>query len=103
MFIRASHINQGRGFSMSAIAAEVLIILTLILINGVLALAEIAVVSSRKARLQRLADRGSQRAKVALQLAESPADFLSTVQVGITLVGILSGAFAGATIAEQMA
>ena len=88
---------------MSAIAAEVLIILTLILINGTLALAEIAVVSSRKARLQRLADSGSQRAKVALQLAESPADFLSTVQVGITLVGILSGAFAGATIAEQLA
>lgn len=88
---------------MSLIVIEVLIILALVLINGVFALAEIAVVASRRARLQRLADQGSRRAKTALQLAESPADFLSTVQVGITLVGVLSGAFAGATIAEQLA
>jgi putative hemolysin len=88
---------------MSLIVVEVLIILALVLINGVFALAEIAIVASRRARLQRLADQGNRRAKAALQLAESPADFLSTVQVGITLVGVLSGAFAGATLAEQLA
>jgi len=88
---------------MTLIAVEVLIILSLVLINGVFALAEISVVASQRARLQRLADQGNRRAKSALQLSESPADFLSTVQVGITLVGVLSGAFAGATIAEQFA
>jgi len=88
---------------MCAIVIEVLAIFSLILINGVFALAEIAVVASRRSRLQRLADKGNPQAKVALQLAQSPADFLSTVQVGITLIGVLSGAFAGATIAEQLA
>jgi putative hemolysin len=88
---------------MSAITVEILIIVILIGFNGVLALAEIAIVSSRKTRLQRMASQGSQKAAVALKLAESPADFLSTVQVGITLVGVFSGAFAGATLAEQLA
>ena len=88
---------------MSSIVAEILIIIGLILINGMLALAEIAVVASRKSRLQRMADDGNPRATAALRIVESPADFLSTVQVGITLVGVLSGAFAGATIAEQLA
>jgi magnesium and cobalt exporter, CNNM family len=88
---------------MSPILFEVLVIISLVAINGLLALAEIAIVASRKPRLQRIAEKGNQRAMTALQLAESPADFLSTVQVGITLVGVLSGAFAGATIAEQLA
>lgn len=78
-------------------------ILLLILGNGVLAMSEIAIVSSRRARLQRLANEGHAGASVALELAERPSHFLSTVQVGITLVGILAGAFSGATIAEQLA
>jgi putative hemolysin len=88
---------------MNSIALEVLILLALILVNGWLAMAEIAVVSARKTRLQQLSDRGNAKARLALDLATHPADFLSTVQVGITLVGILAGAFAGATIAESIA
>lgn len=82
---------------------EVLVIFILLLANGVFAMAEIAVVSSKKARLRRLSEAGNTSAKVALDLAESPNRFLSTVQVGITLVGILAGAFGGATLAEKAA
>jgi putative hemolysin len=64
---------------------------------------EIAVVSARKVRLRRLAEAGDLRARAALELAESPNRFLATVQVGITLVGVLAGAFGGATIAEEIA
>lgn len=81
---------------------ELLIILFLILLNGLLAMAEIAVVSSRKSRLQNLASKGSTGAKYALQLANDPSVFLSTVQVGITLVGILTGAFGGAALSESL-
>ncbi len=77
---------------------EIAIILVLTVVNGVLAMSELAVVSSRPARLKVLADQGSRGAAVALQLAEHPGRFLSTVQIGITLVGILSGAFSGATL-----
>ena len=84
---------------MAEISLDILIILGLILLNGLLAMAEIAVVSARKARLQGLANQGDQKARRALELARHPADFLSTVQIGITLVGILAGAFGGATIA----
>ncbi|MGW8251312.1 MAG: hemolysin family protein, partial [Anaerolineales bacterium] len=83
-------------------ALELLFILVLILANGVLALAEIAVVSSRKARLQQRAEEGDVKAEAALELRNDPADFLSSVQIGITLVGVLAGAFGGATIAEQV-
>lgn len=86
-----------------SIAFELIFILVLILINGLLALAEISVVSARKARLQHLAQEGDERAAAALALAEDPADFLATIQVGITLIGILAGAFSGATLAEQLA
>ena len=86
-----------------SIAIEVIFILALILFNGVLALAEIAVVSARRARLQSRANEGDQGAQAALALNENPSGFLSTVQVGITLVGVLAGAFGGATIAEQLA
>ncbi|OHE77467.1 MAG: hypothetical protein A2107_09655 [Verrucomicrobia bacterium GWF2_62_7] len=88
---------------MSSIATEFIVILLLLTANGVFAMTEIAVVSARKARLRRLAQQGDIRAKAALDLAESPNRFLSTVQVGITLVGVLAGAFGGATIAEQIA
>lgn len=87
---------------MSQIGIELLVILLLLLVNGLLAMTEMAVVSARKARLRRLADQGDQRASAALALAESPNRFLSTVQIGITLVGVLAGAFGGATIAKQI-
>lgn len=87
---------------MTNIVIEILLILALILLNGVLAMSETAVVSSRKARLQQRAEDGDKSAQAALHLAEDPGDFLSTVQVGITLVGILSGAFGGATVAEYL-
>ena len=82
---------------------EVIIIFVLLLANGVLALAEIAIVSSRKARLKPLADEGNVGAQAALDLASEPSQFLSTVQIGITLVGILAGAFGGATLSASLA
>lgn len=82
---------------------EILIIFVLLLGNGVFAMAEIAVVSSRKARLKALAEEGSAKAKAALALAEHPDRFLSTVQVGITLVGVLAGALGGATLTDNFA
>jgi putative hemolysin len=88
---------------MSIIAFEVLLIILLILANGIFAMSEMAVVSARKTRLQQLANLGDEKAKAALELANAPDRFLSTVQIGITLVGILAGAFGGATIAEQIA
>jgi putative hemolysin len=81
---------------------EILFILILLVINGVFSMSEMAVVSARKARLQKLADDGAKGASAALDLAENPGSFLSTVQVGITLVGILAGAFGGASIAEKL-
>jgi putative hemolysin len=88
---------------MSSITFEILIILVLIIANGVFSMSEMAIVSSRKVRLQQLANQGDTKARVALKLAESPNHFLSTVQVGITLIGILTGAFGGATIASRLA
>jgi len=87
---------------MSAIAFEIVFIAILLIANGVFAMSELAVVSSRKARLQRLAEAGNARAQAALDLANTPDRFLSTIQIGITLIGILAGAFGGATIAEQL-
>ncbi|MBN1138027.1 MAG: HlyC/CorC family transporter [Anaerolineae bacterium] len=88
---------------MSKIAIEILILLLLVLVNGLFAMAEIAVVSARKTRLQQQAEEGNKRAGVALELASAPNQFLATVQIGITLVGIMAGAFGGATIAEELA
>ncbi|MGE5138186.1 MAG: hemolysin family protein, partial [Rudaea sp.] len=82
---------------------EVIIILLLILANGLLAMSEIAVVSSRRARLQEQASAGDAGARAALDLAVEPTRFLSTVQIGITLVGILAGAFGGTTVARSLA
>ncbi|MGQ0600147.1 MAG: hemolysin family protein [Anaerolineales bacterium] len=88
---------------MSSIGLEAVLILLLILANGVFALAEIAIISARKTRLQQRANQGDRGAKVALELMREPQHFLSTVQIGITLVGILAGAFGGATFAETLA
>ena len=82
---------------------EISILLLLILANGVLAMAEIAVVSARKVRLKRRADKGDRKAKTALELAEEPNQFLATIQIGITLVGTLAGAFGGTTVARKLA
>ncbi len=82
---------------------EVLVILGLILLNGFLSMSEMAIVSAKKNRLQSKADKGSKKAETALKLAENPNHFFSTVQIGITMIGILSGAFGGATIAEKIA
>lgn len=81
---------------------DILLLLFLILLNGILAMSEIAVVSSRKARLQRLADDGSPGSESALALHNEPATFLSTVQVGITTVGILSGAIGETALADPL-
>ncbi|MDQ3247778.1 MAG: CNNM domain-containing protein, partial [Chloroflexota bacterium] len=87
---------------MSSILFELIFIILLTLINGVLAMSELAVVSARKVRLQQRAEAGHAGAQAALKLAEDPGQFLSTVQIGITLVGILAGALGGATIAEEI-
>jgi putative hemolysin len=87
---------------LNGIGFEALVILILILANGLFALAEIALVSSRKHRLQQQADEGNRRAGIALELATKPNDLLSTVQIGITLIGTLAGAFGGATVAEKL-
>ncbi|MBF2003471.1 MAG: HlyC/CorC family transporter [Synechococcales cyanobacterium C42_A2020_086] len=81
---------------------EILIIVLLILANGAFAMSEMAVVSARRARLQELAEQGDRSALAALELANSPNRFLSTVQIGITLIGILAGAFGGATLANSL-
>jgi len=85
------------------LALEILIILLLIVANGLFSGAEIAIVSARRHRLQQLGEKGRRSARVALRLADSPNEFLSTVQIGITLIGILSGAVGGATVARQLA
>jgi putative hemolysin len=81
---------------------ELTIVIALIVLNGVLAMAELAVVSSRRARLQALVNRDVPGARQALALASNPGRFLSTVQLGITLIGVLSGAFSGATFGLRL-
>ncbi len=81
---------------------EIAIVLFLTVLNGVLAMSELAVVSARPARLKVLAEQGSLGAETALRLASDPGRFLSTVQIGITLVGVLSGAFSGATLGARL-
>ena len=84
------------------IALEIIVILLLIAANGLLAGVEMAVVSSRRSRLEAQAEEGNRKAQAALDLIEDPGVFLSTVQIGITLVGILAGAFGGATIVARL-
>src|SRR6266699_6258254 len=88
---------------MSFATIELVIVILLIIVNGVFAMSETAFVSARKVRLQQWANEGNDKASVALELANSPNRLLSTVQLGITLIGILAGAFGGASIAEALA
>ena len=81
---------------------EILIILFLILLNGLFSMSEIALISARKNRLDTAAKKGSKNAKAALDLANSPNEFLSTVQIGITLIGILTGIYSGAKITTDV-
>jgi putative hemolysin len=81
---------------------EILIILFLILLNGVFSMSEIALISARKNRLETAAKKGNTNAKVALDLANSPNKFLSTVQIGITLIGILTGIYSGDKITSDV-
>lgn len=79
------------------------IVLMLVLLNAFFAMSELAIVSSRRPRLQKLSERGHRGAAVALRLSEDPTQFLSAVQIGITLIGIIAGAYSGATLAEPFA
>jgi putative hemolysin len=88
---------------MGDVWVEIVIILLLVLANGVFAMSEISVVAARKVRLQQRSEEGDHRAKLALELAQAPEQFLSTVQVGITLVGVLAGAYGGARLSEPLA
>lgn len=82
---------------------EILIVLLLVLLNGFFAMSELAIVSARRARLKPIADSGHKGARKAIELAEDPNLFLSTVQIGITLVGIVAGAYSGATLSAPLA
>jgi len=80
----------------------IVVVLLLVVLNGIFAMTELAVVSSRKSKLQSRAERGDRGARAALKLSEEPTQFLSAVQVGITLIGILAGAYGQATIAGEL-
>lgn len=81
---------------------EIAVVIVLTLINGVLAMSELAIVSARPARLKMMVDKGSKGAAMAITLAKDPGRFLSSVQIGITLVGVLAGAFSGATLGTRL-
>lgn len=86
----------------SSLVFELMLIFFLIMLNGVFAMSEMAVVSARKPRLQQRAEEGEEGARRALRLAEHPTRFLSTVQVGITLIGVFAGAYGGASLASKL-
>jgi putative hemolysin len=88
---------------MAGLALQIAVIVVLTLLNGLFAMSETALVSSRNARLKERAEAGDRGARAALGLAESPNRFLSTVQIGISLIGVLAGAFGGATRAGPLA
>jgi putative hemolysin len=88
---------------MNSALLEISIVLVLLLANGIFAMTEIAIVSSRKGLLQSMAEKGNSGASRALKLADSPNRFLSTVQIGITLVGIVAGALGSGTVASKLA
>lgn len=83
------------------VSTEIVVILILVLLNGFFALSEMALVSSRRARLQARAEQGSRGARIALALLEDSTSFLSAVQIGITLIGIVTGVYSGATLAAH--
>jgi len=82
---------------------EFLLLLALVIANGLFAMSEMAIVSARRARLQNRADKGDARARAALQLSADPNRFLSAVQIGITLIGIMAGDLGGSTLAQGLA
>ena len=82
---------------------ELSLVLALLLLNAFFAMSEIAVISARRVALKRRAEEGVRGAQIALELSDDPTRFLSTVQIGITMIGILAGAFSGATLAERIA
>lgn len=82
---------------------EIIIILILIILTGYLSMAELAVVSVRKAKMQKYIEEGNKNAQIVMDLLEDPNEFLSTVQIGISLIGVLTGAFGGVTLAEPLA
>src|SRR5262245_51559247 len=84
------------------IYVEIGTVIVLIIVNGLLAMSELAIVSARPARLKAMIDRNVRGARRALDLSSDPGRFLSTVQIGITLVGVASGAFSGATLGERL-
>lgn len=81
---------------------EIIIILILIILTGYLSMAELAVVSVRKAKMQKYLEEGNEKAQIVIDLLEDPNEFLSTVQIGISLIGVLTGAFGGVTLAEPL-
>jgi putative hemolysin len=85
-----------------SIETEIIIVLMLVIVNGIFAMTEMAMVSSRKTRLQNRADKGDTGAQKALDALKDPNRFLSSIQIGITLVGILAGVFGGATVAKDL-
>ena len=81
---------------------EIIVILILIILTGYLSMAELAVVSVRKAKMQKYLEEGNENAQIVFDLLEDPNEFLSTVQIGISLIGVLTGAFGGVTLAEPL-
>src|SRR5919108_6438967 len=87
---------------MTDIGFDVIAVTLLVMASGVFAMSEIAIVAARKSTLHDWAEKGDARAKAALELAGQSTQFLSTVQIGITLIGILAGAFGGRTLANEI-
>jgi putative hemolysin len=87
---------------MEQLTLELSIIVVLVLINGVFAMSEVALLSARRVRLEQRAHEGNKGARAALALLSDPNNFLSTVQIGVTMVGVFAGAFGGATLARQV-
>ena len=87
---------------MANVIFEIVLIIILIVLTGILSMAELAVVSTKKAKLEKLLNEGHKSAQIIIDFAEDPNQFLSTVQIGITLIGILTGAYGGATLAEPL-
>src|SRR4249919_868244 len=88
--------------SLLVIVLEIIVLALLVLLNGFLAMSELALVSSRRPRLERLAAEGRAGARIALELAADPGRFLATVQVGLASIGIFAGAFSGVTLAQRI-
>ncbi|MCA9398004.1 DUF21 domain-containing protein, partial [candidate division WWE3 bacterium] len=81
---------------------SIFVILSLIILNGFLAMSEIAILSAPKARIKKLADEGNKNAKIAFELINNSSNLLSSIQIGITLIGVVAGAFGGQSIAEPL-